>query len=353
MLTFDRARELTALREGMSEAQMRDFLDLLLGGTLTAEAGGELLATLGERGETGREVAALVEGLLEHALRLPIRGGCLDLCGTGGSGLARFNVSTTAAFVLAGSGVRVAKHGNRGALRPNGSFDLLEALGVPFQLPPAALGSLLEHTGVCFLFARAMHPVVARVAAYRKAAARRTIFNLAGPLANPSRPQRQVVGVSTWAAAEVIADALTRLRVERAVVVQGEPGIDEVSVSGVTRWIEIRRQSSGVTRSEGRWRHAAAGGGSVPYDQLPGGEASENAGHFTALIEGRGEANLQLMVSVNAALALDLWHDREVFATPRTVLEAQEALSGGAARRAFELHRARARLALEGTTVPA
>ena len=281
-MTLERARELTAASPGMSEAQTRAVLELLMGGTLSAPDGGALLAGWNARGETGIELAALVRGLLEHATALALPGRILDLCGTGGSGLGRYNVSTTAAFVLAGCGVRVAKHGNRGSVTANGSFDLLDALQVPFQLTPAGHAALLGESGVCFLFARLMHPAVAVVAPYRKAAGRRTIFNLAGPLANPGRPQVQLIGVANWAQAEVLAESLALLGTERAVVVQGEPGIDEVSVSGVTRWIEVRRQGAHHLRTHGAYRHAEH----IPYHELPAGTGLDNARHFAALMDG-------------------------------------------------------------------
>jgi anthranilate phosphoribosyltransferase len=335
-LTLTRAREYASRPEGMDESEAHRFLELLMSGTLAPADGGELLAALGERGETGIEVAAVVRGLLERAARIDARGPCLDLCGTGGSGLARFNVSTTAAFVLAGLGARVAKHGNRGSLKPNGSFDLLEALGIPFGLAPDAHGQLIERTRLCFLFARAMHPAVAAVAPYRKAAGRRTIFNLAGPLANPARPERQLIGAATWRTAEVVADALGHLGVERALVVCGEPGIDEISVCGVTRWIEITPRS----RHEGEWRHPRL---HVDYGLIPSGEAAGNAALFGELIAGGGTAELRALVATNAAAALDLWRDRAILADESVLDEAEAALRGGATKAAFDAHRALAR----------
>jgi len=345
-MTLERARELTAAAQGMSEAQTRALLELLMGGTLSPAEGGALLAAWNARGETGLELASLVRGLLERATVLALPGRILDLCGTGGSGLGRYNVSTTAAFVLAASGVRVAKHGNRGSVTANGSFDLLDALQVPFQLSPAGHATVLEHSGVCFLFARLMHPAVAAVAPYRKAAGRRTIFNLAGPLANPGRPQIQLIGVANWAQAEVLAEALERLGVERAVVVQGEPGIDEVSVSGETRWIEVRRQGAHHLRTRGSYRHAMH----FPYQELPSGTGPDNARQFAALLAGTGQPGLEAMVSANAAVALDLWHDRALFTTAAPLTAAREALRSGAVLAAFERHR---RLAQELTRAAA
>ncbi len=339
MATHAEARAWIDRPAGMTEPEARAVLDLLMSGSLAPAEGGALLARLAERGETGREVAAVVAGLLERAAKIPLDQPCIDLCGTGGSGRSRFNVSTACAFLLAAAGAKVAKHGNRGSLSPNGSFDLLEALGVPFGHGPEALARLIAGTGVCFLFARAVHPAVAAVAPYRKAAGRRTIFNLAGPLANPCRPARQVIGAADDRTARVIADALALLGVERALVVSGDPGIDEVTVCGATRWIEVR----GSVVREGSWRHPRW---SVDYESLPGGVAADNARTFAELADGRADAPLSAMVVANAGAALALWRDRAAFAGGPEERELEALLSGGALRRAFEAHRAAARAAM-------
>ena len=221
---------------GLDAAGVAAVLELLTSPALDDATGGALLAAWAARGETAAEVAALVRLLREKSVRVELPAPAFDLCGTGGSGLTRYNVSTTVAFILAAAGVPVAKHGNVGSQRPNGSFDLLKELGVPFQLPPAALARLHAETGVCFLFARAHHPAVGAVARHRKAAGRRTIFNLAGPLANPAPTAAQLIGVAQPAQGPVLAGALAELGVARALVVQGHPGIDEWSVLGPTRW---------------------------------------------------------------------------------------------------------------------
>ncbi len=332
MLSLAAADELVARAHGMDVVQAQEFLTLLLSGTLAVNDGARLLVRLAERGETATELAALVRALHATCVQIPAAGPCLDLCGTGGSGRTRFNVSTTAAFVLAAAGVPVAKHGNRGSARPNGSFDLLDALSIPFQLPPAALAQLRAETGVCFLFARAMHPAVAAVAPYRKAAERRTIFNLAGPLANPYRPTRQLVGVANRAVAAVLADALQMLGVERALVVWGEPGIDEVSISGATHWLDV----TPAAVISGTWTPAQM----IPYERIPAGDAAENAGEFQRLLTGTGDSAAAQMVAVNAAAAMDLWHGRPVLADPATIAQAHALLIGGPALAAFTRHRA-------------
>lgn len=331
MLTLAQARELVRLPGGMDGTQAGELLDLLMGGGLAPNEGAELLVALAERGETADELAAFVRGLLARATGLPLDGACMDTCGTGGSGLTRFNVSTTVAFVLAAAGVPVAKHGNRGSTRPNGSFDLLDQLGVPYALPPAALARLRRETGVCFLFARAMHPAVAAVAPFRKAAVRRTIFNLAGPLANPCRPQRQVVGVTNERTARVVAGALARLGVARALVVWGEPGIDEFSAVGESRWLTV----AGDAVAEGRCSGPCPG---LRHEDLPGGDAADNAAVFRRLLAGEERGPLAEMVCLNAGAALDCWHGREPSPGGPGVAQARALLADGAARACYERH---------------
>ncbi|NRA37776.1 MAG: anthranilate phosphoribosyltransferase, partial [Planctomycetes bacterium] len=194
MLDFAQAQKLSAQTGGMDAVQTVELLELLMSGSLEDAQGAELLVNMAERGETAVEVAAWVSALREKAVACPFPQNCLDVCGTGGSGLSRFNVSTTVAFICAAHGIPVAKHGNRGSQRANGSFDLLDVLGIPFDFNGEQLKSVLEQTNLCFLFARSMHPAVGKVVPYRKAAGRRSIFNLAGPLANPADISHQIIG---------------------------------------------------------------------------------------------------------------------------------------------------------------
>jgi anthranilate phosphoribosyltransferase len=323
MLSLADANDLVRLPVGMDDAAVQALLDLLLSGTLAPADGGALLAAWSARGETGAELAAVVRALLARAVAIPGTRTCLDLCGTGGSGRARFNVSTTAAVALAAAGVPVAKHGNRGSLRPDGSFDLLDLLDVPYALPPAAHADLLDRGGLCFLFARAMHPAVAAAAPYRKAAGRRTVFNLAGPLANPCRPRVQIIGVAHWPVAAVVADALQRLGAgtdHRALVVCGHPGIDEISLSGPTRWLEIGPagiRAGGWTPDE-----------TIAEDAIPAGDAAVNAPLVRALFAGGGPPALRRLVATNIAAALDLWHGRPVLSGGAAAIADAEKLLG-------------------------
>ncbi len=322
---------------GMTTDQVRQVLHLLLDRDLNPEDGATLLTRWTARGETAGELAALVEELLARAVPIPITGPSMDLCGTGGSELTRFNVSTTVAFILAAAGVPVTKHGNRGSRRPNGSFDLLDALGVPFMLTPAQLAEIFAATGLCFLFARNLHPVIGAMAQIRKLVPGRTIFNLAGPLANPCRPTRQVVGVTRESTAHVIAGALTLLGVERGIVVRGHPGLDEVSITGATHLWEVAGGKTHHRIVEHFHHHG------LDHAGLPGGDAPENATHFQRLLNGEETGPLHDMVVANAALALDCWRGAAHPGGDTAISEVRSLLGSGAVATFYAHHRRAAR----------
>jgi anthranilate phosphoribosyltransferase len=314
----------------MSAEETRATIAALMSGTVTVEEGATLLEAWSARGETADELMAVVLTLLTRATAPVAPRRCLDIVGTGGSGLTRYNVSTTAAFALAAAGVPVAKHGNKGSSRPNGAFDLLEALGIPFALPPAALDRLLVETGVCFLFARTLHPAMAAVAPMRRMCPRRTIFNLAGPLANPWRPCRQLIGCSRTHTAGIVADAVARLGLERTLVVVGHPGIDEISVVGPTeRWLVHGGQvHHDIARGPEQGEHG----------DLPGGDGSENALIFHRLLDGSERGPLYNMVVTNAGAALNLWLDRDLD-DPAGAANIHQLFATGAVKDTFETHR--------------
>ena len=262
-----------------------------------------LLQALAEKGEAASEVTGFARAILERATPAPdgVRGRGVDLAGTGGSGLARFNVSTAAAFTVAAVGTPVVKHGNRGSRQPNGSFDFLDALGVSYDAAPEAMARCFADTSLAFFFARAWHPAMAAVAPARQQVARRTIFNLAAPLCNPAQPPYQFMGASSVAAAELLIEVLTDLGRRRALVVCGAPGIDDLSISGPT---EVFRLDAGTVRRE-TVSPEQFGIGAVPYDALPAGSGEENAALFTAMIAaGSDRSPLSNLICLNAGAAL-------------------------------------------------
>lgn len=335
------AQALAARSAGMSADETVNFLTFLMEGSASPDEGGALLKTWSARKETGLELAAAVRFLRERAITVPTKQPGLDLCGTGGSGLSRYNVSTTVAFIVAAAGIVVAKHGNRGSKRPNGSFDLLDALGVPFDLSPEQQAELQQESGVCFLFARSHHPAVGKVVPYRKAAGGRTIFNLAGPLANPAPIRHQVIGTVDSTTARIVADALARLNEAGSLVIWGHPGVDEISVTGPTGMFAVH--DGQITRGElGPALHPG-----MDYAELPGGDAPENAATFHRLLSGEESGPLLDMVVESAGVCLDLWKGRAPRLSAEGAVEARQLIASGAARATFERHRELARKMVE------
>jgi anthranilate phosphoribosyltransferase len=212
--------------------------EIMEGGASEAETAGFLMA-LRTKGETVQEIAGLAATMRELALPVNAGGELVDTAGTGG-GRPTFNVSTTAAFVAAGAGCRIAKHGNRSATSQCGSADVLEALGARIDLEPEEVARCIEAVGFGFMFAPRHHSAMRYVVPVRKALGVRTIFNFLGPLTNPAGARRQVIGVSDPSKIETMAGALGELGTDRALVVSSADGLDEFSVSGATRVVELR-----------------------------------------------------------------------------------------------------------------
>lgn len=203
----------------------------------------ELLGLLADKGETYDEIVGFVRAMRDHMVRISLPCSVLDIVGTGGYGKPRYNISTSAAFVLATGQVPVAKHGNRGSHQANGSFDFLESLGISFHLTVAELVALFEKTKLIFLFARNHHPAMKHVAQARKELARRTIFNLIGPLSNPAQADYLVIGATQEDTQEKLARALQLLGVKKALVVGGYDHIDELSTVGDSIIFEVTPQA--------------------------------------------------------------------------------------------------------------
>ncbi len=256
-----------------------------------------LLAALRTKGETVGEIVGAARALRAAAVTAP----CLDprtvdTCGTGGDGAQTFNISTTAAFVVAGAGVPVAKHGNRAASSKCGSIDVLEALGVAVELDVAASARVLAGVGIAPFFARLAHPAMRHVAPVRQQLGIRTLMNCMGPLLNPLSVRRQMIGVYDRALVPTLAAALAQLGSERALVVHGSDGLDEVTITGPThaalldagtvRELTIYPQTLGIRLA--------------PGDALRGGDAAENAAIALAVLEGEGGARRDVVL-LNAA----------------------------------------------------
>lgn len=239
-------KALDALADGQHLAPdlARDAMTAILGGRADGAQIGALLMGLRVKGETVEEIAAFARAMRAQSVRLDpqLPNGppwLTDVCGTGGAAVKTFNVSTMAMFVVAGAGVPVAKHGNRGVTSPSGSADLVEALGVPLDTPVEAIRACIESEGIGFLFAPSFHPAMRHAAPVRRSLGLRTVFNLLGPLTNPAGAQAHLMGVFNPELVEVYPEVLRELGVQRALVVHGEDGLDEVSTIGPTRVGEL------------------------------------------------------------------------------------------------------------------
>ncbi len=280
----------------------RQAMGAIMDGLATPAQIGAFLAALRLKGEQAEEMIGFAEAMRERAVRVPLpTEGLVDTCGTGGDGSDTFNISTAAAIVAASGGVRIAKHGNRAVSSKSGSADVLEALGVPITLSPADAADCLRLTNLCFLFAPLYHQAMKHAAGPRKELAIRTVFNLLGPLTNPAGAKRQLLGVYDAALLPTIAEVLRELGVERALVVAGEDGLDELTVTGASRVAELRdgeiRTYQVTPESFGLVRH--------PLSALRGGDAYTNAAIIQDVFAGkRGAARDIVLLNAGAILYL-------------------------------------------------
>ncbi len=230
-----------ATSKSHTAAEMKSLMKSLLSGKMPDAEIEKFLVDLRERGETAVEIAAAAEVMRENAVKLPRSfPDLLDTCGTGGDGLRTLNVSTLAAIVAASAGARVAKHGNRSVSSVCGSADLLEKLGMKIDLTPVQVASCLEKTRFGFFFAPNFHPAVRAAMPARKRIQGKTLFNILGPLSNPAGAAFQIVGVYEDRLVTLVAQALAKLGAQRAMVVHGKDGLDEISLSGETRVAELK-----------------------------------------------------------------------------------------------------------------
>jgi anthranilate phosphoribosyltransferase len=253
---------------------------------------GSLLTALKLRGETAEEIAGAAKVLRTKAAPFNAPAGTIDLCGTGGDGLNTLNISTAASFVVAACGVPVAKHGNRAISSASGSADVLEALGIKIDLPAEAMETCLQETNFAFLFAPQYHPVMRRVMDVRKQLGFRTIFNLVGPLANPARVKGQLIGVPSAALVPVFAKVAEYLGIERAMIVHGEDGMDEISVTAKTLALLNGKE---INISPDAYYN---------LEEIEGGDATYNATAIRHLFLGKGSDAFREAVRVNASAAL-------------------------------------------------
>ncbi len=301
-----------------------------------------LLMGLRVKGETPEELAGVATALRETmtVLAADAPEALVDTCGTGGGTLTTFNISTAAALLAAGAGVRVAKHGNRSFTSKSGSADVLEALGVRIDVPVQRMRDILDHAGIVFMFAPTMHSAMRHVGPVRRELALQTVMNLVGPLANPAKAGRQVIGVADPNRLGLIGGALQALGTTHSLVVHGAPGMDEVSPLGATTVLELVR---GEARS---WTidPERAGVPLASASDLAGGDPPANARLIEDVLAGRGKSGAVAAVTLNAAAAIYVSGLATEF--PEAVAMARDALRAGVGREALEkLRRESARAA--------
>lgn len=310
--------------EPLERAEAAQAFATILDGSVPDEEIARFLVDLSERGETAVEIAAAAQAMRERMIPIGAPANAIDVCGTGGDGHHTLNVSTAVAIVVAAWGVPVAKHGNRAASSKAGAADTLEALGLDLALATELAEKTLADLGICFLFAAHHHPAMKRIMPIRKAIGRRTIFNLIGPLANPAGVKRQLVGIARPDYVSVYAEAFRLLGTERAMVISGEEGLDELSLAGGNIVTEV---AQGSMRSYNV--HAAdAGLPSHSLATIKGGEAAYNAAKLRKLLQGE-EGPYRDAVLFNAAAALMV--AGEVDSLSQGVEEAAETIDKGLA----------------------
>lgn len=323
--------ERVAQGHDLTASQAEIAFDRFMDGSATEVQMSGLLVGLRAKGLASSEIAGGVRALRTAMIPVASEDPSLlvDTAGTGGGSVTTFNISTAAAFVVAGAGVPVAKHGNRSFTSRSGSADVLEALGVTIDLSPERMGEVLRSAGIVFMFAPLLHPAMRHVGPVRKGLGIRTVMNILGPLTNPAGARRQVVGVADAALLELIPGALQELGHLRALVVHGAPGLDEVSPLGPTRVVELK--DGELTDYELELEHV----GLAPVDRaaIAGGEPGDNARIIQAILDGDTDAPRTVVV-LNAAAAL-LAADR-ANDWPAAVSLAEDMIDSGAAAAALE-----------------
>jgi anthranilate phosphoribosyltransferase len=285
--------------QSLTQDEAAETFELIMSGAATEAQIGALLMGMRVRGETVEEITGAARALRARAVPVRAPEGAIDTCGTGGDAKGTHNISTCAAFVVAGAGVPVAKHGNRSISSRSGSADVLAALGVNIECGPETIARCIEACGLGFMFGPAHHAAMRHVAKVRTELGIRTIFNLLGPLANPAGTKYQVVGVFSEDWVEPIAQVLGLLGAERAWVVHGEDGLDELTTTGISQVAVLDKGQVSTFRISPR----NAGLPEARPQDLIGSDAAENAAHIRAVLQGN-QGPLRDIVLLNAAAAL-------------------------------------------------
>jgi anthranilate phosphoribosyltransferase len=286
-------------REDLDATEIDAAASQILDGEASEIAIAGFIVALRTKGESPRELAALVRTMLRYSTPVHVAPGAIDTCGTGGDRSSTVNVSTMAALVAAGAGARVVKHGNRAASSQSGSADVLEALGIPIELGPEAGARCVDEVGIGFCFAQRYHPALRFLGPVRRALGVPTTFNFLGPLANPARVTRQCVGVSDHTMASRVLDVLSENGAEHALVFHGADGLDELTTTTMSHVHELR----GGVRNTYELDPTVLGMRRVELDALRGGDAAANAATLERVLAGEAGAVRDIVV-LNAAAAI-------------------------------------------------
>ena len=276
-------------------------MDEIMEGKATPSQLGAFLTTLSIKGETADEIAGMAQVMRDKAIPVRVTGPVLDIVGTGGDGLNTFNISTAAAFVAAGAGIKVAKHGNRAASSRCGSADVLESLGIRIDLDAGQVQQCIREVGIGFMFAPNFHPAMKYAAGTRREIGIRTVFNILGPLTNPAQAEFQVIGVPFPALGETMCAALARMKSKHALVVHGQIGMDEISITGSSFFWEVKDGDPAGGRRE--VHPCDLGLKEAPLESITGGTPEENAGIIRRIFSGEKGPRRDAVV-INAAAAL-------------------------------------------------
>jgi anthranilate phosphoribosyltransferase len=313
----------------LTEPEAAECMQEIMEGKATDAQIGAFLAALRMKGETVEEITGAARIMRQKATAIKAPEKVLDTCGTGGDMAQTFNISTTAAFVVAGAGVPVAKHGNRSVSSRSGSADVLEALGIKIDLPPGKVETCLFETGFGFLFAPLFHPAMKHAVGPRREMGVRTIFNILGPLTNPAGAKRQVLGVFAGKLTDILARVLGNLGAIDAMVVHGDDGLDEVSISNATKVSRFKDDQvdsfSLAPEDFGLWR--------TSIEQIRGGGKDENAGITLSILSGEKGPKRDIVL-MNASLALVVAEQSNDFRTAFGV--AADSIDSGRALKKLE-----------------
>ncbi|HIF26796.1 MAG TPA: anthranilate phosphoribosyltransferase [Micavibrio sp.] len=310
----------------LCESDMITAMTAIMDGTESTEDIAQFLTTLSKRGETAEEISGAARVLRSKVDPINAPQNSLDCCGTGGDGISTYNISTAVALVAASCGVPMAKHGNRSASSKSGAADVLEALGVNLDISKENLEDALEKYNFCFLMAPQHHKAMKHVAPIRKSLGFRTIFNLLGPLANPAKTKYQLIGVYDEKWLIPMAEALDNLGTERAWLVHGHDGMDEITMTDKTSLVVLNNGKI----SEHTLSPQSFGLPNCKLEDLKGGEAEENAEALKALLSGKENAYRNIVLA-NTAAVLAIHNDKDVTHLPVLAQTAANAIDSGLA----------------------